>query len=502
MATNVLQLGGRDDWSEKYKMSDEITWNYNNFPPKKPAIYSVVIIDGAVNLTPKNWEKLIWASTPYAVFYRPGTEKQLGAAGQRFIKLDAGKPFTCSPEQMIKDISDKYYFGQTGIRVLPNNINLNQELFDELNYPDGGHLQLSVDSDEWQTFGHYRNQLYVDPYRRLRIWLEASREPGVELRIVVNELVVGDRQWTFPVTTKDAEEIIPTKLQTEGQFVSVSLQMRGHSKFTLGPFHYSWARYGAGIFIVGAKRLIEPHNGEQVAYYLNPGNLKPPLNVYFSGARSAEGFEAYPLFRSFKAPSLLFTDPRLEIGQFYTGDYMEPAIKRVIMRSLLKLGMTTDDLVMCGVSMGTYPAIKLGSELGAHAIVVAKALTNLGYLAERGRLQRPDEFETIFDIDRQLTQTDFPKGLHEIDQKFWRQFDEDNLARTRLFITHMYQDDYDDRAVAKIKSSNAIQHVKEFATKGYPGHHNDNTDGTVSWMIYRIRQVMRDDFGNYQEDDQ
>lgn len=134
--------------------------------------------------------------------------------------------------------------------------------------------------------------------------------------------------------------------------------------------------------------------------------------------------------------------------------------------------------------------------------MVAKALTNLGYLAERGRLQRPDEFETIFDIDRQLTQTDFPKGLHEIDQKFWRQFDEDNLARTRLFITHMYQDDYDDRAVAKIKSSNAIQHVKEFATKGYPGHHNDNTDGTVSWMIYRIRQVMRDDFGNYQEDDQ
>lgn len=81
--------------------------------------------------------------------------------------------------------------------------------------------------------------------------------------------------------------------------------------------HSRWGRDGAGNFIAGGQRIVNPQTRDDIAYYFNPGDLKPPLNVYFSGAREAEGFEAYFLFKGLKAPMLLFTDMRLNIGQFY-----------------------------------------------------------------------------------------------------------------------------------------------------------------------------------------
>ncbi len=58
-------------------------------------------------------------------------------------------------------------------------------------------------------------------------------------------------------------------------------------------FTHVGGRDGAGDFISGGKRIVDPATREDIAYYFNPGDLKPPLNVYFSGAREREGFEGY-----------------------------------------------------------------------------------------------------------------------------------------------------------------------------------------------------------------
>lgn len=416
MATAVLQLGGETDWSKDNQVSPEIVWKFNNYPPKKPMGYAVVILAGMVQLSDKNWEKLVWDSTPYATFYKPGVDKQLSDAGRRYLRLTDARPITKSIPELIKDIENKYYFGQTGIRLLPNNLLINKAVFPKCTFKDAGHLYSEVDSDEWVTFGHYKMQSYVDPFRRLRVWLDSENDEGVELRFVIYD--AAHHRHVLPIVHHDVETIVPTKLKEQGEFLSVSVQVRGHGKFMVGTYHYSWARYGAGLFLVGGRRIIDPHNGDQMAYCFGPGDLKPPLNIYFSGARAAGGFEAYPLMHNLHAPFLLFADPRMEIGQFYTGDYIEKKMLQVIRTTLQQLGFTTDDLIMAGMSMGTYGALKYGSELGAHAIVISKVLANLGYMAKRTRLQRPDEFETIFDIDRQLTDKPFPAGLDEIDQRF------------------------------------------------------------------------------------
>ena len=96
-----------------------------------------------------------------------------------------------------------------------------------------------------------------------------------------------------------------------------------------------------------------PWPRDDIAYYFNPGDLKPPLNVYFSGAREAEGFEAYFLFKGLKAPMLLFTDMRLNIGQFYDDEdnFFEQEIIKTIKSKLNELGFDESQLLVNGISM-------------------------------------------------------------------------------------------------------------------------------------------------------
>ena len=54
--------------------------------------------------------------------------------------------------------------------------------------------------------------------------------------------------------------------------------------------------------------------------YFDPGDMKPPLNVYFSGYKTQEGFEGFYMMRNMGTPFLLISEARLEGGAFYLGD--------------------------------------------------------------------------------------------------------------------------------------------------------------------------------------
>ena len=203
-----------------------------------------------------------------------------------------------------------------------------------------------------------------------------------------------------------------------------------------------------------------------------------------------EGFEAYPLFRRNHTPALLFTDMRLAIGQFYTGQLIEERIKQVIISTLQKLGFNNQQLVMNGISMGTYPAVKLGAQLSPYAINVAKPTLDLGQVAVRSRLERPDEFDTIFDIDNQLVDSLNTKTLERLDQEFWQLMDKNDLTKTRLYIGYMANDDYDNLAMKRMHKSSAIKKSLLFVSKGFPGRHNDDPM-VVQWFAERLNEINR-----------
>lgn len=504
---DVLQIGP-ENWADKYTIPSEIAWHYNSFATESqksnPSLneYSVVIITGKNDMKDEDWKKLQWVVAPYTVLYFPWIKDQLSNAAKQFLILQAAKKIELAPQELIDNLLSHFFDGQSGIRYAPTQLMITNKAINEFEYLDSGHLKIILDTkDEWVNVGTYKHNFYIDPNRIFKIWL-SLRTLNIKIRLrIYPALTGGDGKVTdfeiLNIDPKQSKEYM-LKLAADKNIrtACVNVEAKGNGAFILGVLHWRWSRGGNGSFIPGGKRIVDQINHDDIAYYLNPGDLKPPLNVYFSGARALEGFEAYPLFRKMHAPSLLFTDMRLNVGEFYddASQSLGKKIKEVINESLKKIGFTKDQLLMNGISMGTYPALKYGAQLQAHAIVVAKLITNLGYVATRQRLERPDEFDTIFDIDNQFINSLNEKQLKELDRNFWLQFEKNDLSQTKLFIGYMENDDYDNQAVKKLKQSKAIQSAKQIIYKGYPGRHNDNP-AVINWFIERVHQIMRTDFG-------
>ena len=59
------------------------------------------------------------------------------------------------------------------------------------------------------------------------------------------------------------------------------------------------------------ERFFRDSHRQEINYFFYPGDLKPPLAVYFSGYRRAEGFEGFGMMRSFRLSfSLVFRSAR------------------------------------------------------------------------------------------------------------------------------------------------------------------------------------------------
>lgn len=503
---DILQIG-TENWAEKYTVPAGIKWHFNSFPAdlkKKTSIteYAAVIITGEGKMSADDWQRLQWVTAPYTVLYLPTVKNKLSAAARLFLRKQAARKLHTSPQDLIDHLQSYFFVGQSGIRYFPTELLITNPQIKQYEYLDAGHLKISLDTrGQWVSVGSYRSSLYLDSNRVFKIWLSLrTLNVKIRLRLYPAESGTDGRVTDFKVINIDPKKreenylkIAPSKTV---RIAGVSLEAKGNGAFILGTLHWRWSRGGNGSFMVGGQRIVDQVNHDDIAYYLNPGDLKPPLNVYFSGARGLEGFEAYPLFRRLHAPSLLFTDMRLSVGEFYddASQQLGDKIKRVIRDALHKLGFTRQQLVMTGISMGTYPALKYGSQLRAHAIIVAKPITNLGYVASRQRLQRPDEFDTIFDIDNQFIDHLDIEHLRGLDRRFWRQFERNDLSKTRLFIGYMENDDYDNHAVDDLRQSKAASKAEQIVYKGYPGRHNDN-DAVIDWFIERVHQVLEADFG-------
>lgn len=502
----ILQLGN-NNWANQYSLSEDLEWHFNDFPEKlkvkdkKAKGYLVVIIDEGAKLSDENWKKLYLLIDPYHVLYTEKALENLSATGENFLKCTAAEKIVEDPQTLINHLQVRYFFGQSGIRIFPTAIELNSKKINEFEFLDSGNLKLQIDSQKkWINIGAYRNGLYLDPNRKIKLWLTMkAKNVSVRLRVFIQEIGSDgnpDNNYVLLIDkNSDKELYLPISVSKTPRVADITIEVKGFGELTIGVLHSRWGRDGKGEFIAGGKRIVNLERREDIAYYFNPGDLKPPLNVYFAGARSLEGFEAFPLFRKLKAPALLFTDMRLSIGQFYDDkdNVMGTKIEDVIMRTLKKLGFDKSQLIMNGISMGTYPALKYGSRIGAYMINVAKPLGNLGYIASRARLQRPDDFDTIFDIDHQLISTLDDKNLHKLDEKFWQEFDHSDLSKTRLFVGYMENDDYDDIAINKLKASPAVKTAKQFSFKGFPGRHNDN-DAINAWFVERLVYVLQNNF--------
>ena len=262
-----------------------------------------------------------------------------------------------------------------------------------------------------------------------------------------------------------------------------------------------------GAYLPGGQ-LYHDASRQEFSTYFNPMDGKPPLNVYFGGYGTAEGFEGFYMLRKLKAPFLLIRDPRLEGGASYLGspEYEEKLLS-VIKETLEALHFTTEQMIISGLSMGSTGAIYYGAKLQPHAIVIGKPIVNEGKLALCARKIRPADFLTALDIVnlQKLSNPEFFEDASGnlsslgttaeiLDQKIWKEFDKTDFPNTEFAVSYMNEDDYDQTGYQDILKHLEGKKVRAYG-KGITGRHNDNTAAVTNWFKHLYGRILQEDFG-------
>lgn len=306
---------------------------------------------------------------------------------------------------------------------------------------------------------------------------------------------------SIEIIKKNIDDVKPTPVRFEKAgyiYVSVYARGCGDTEFSIGQCHFLPNRHGYGDLSFGGESIVDTqHQNGRILFYFDAGDMKPPLNVYFGGFNRGDFFEGYGMMHQRKSPFILVSDTRMIGGAFYIGSSMlEFKLVNYIKEKLSMLGFNNNQLILSGLSMGTFGALYYASDLKPRAVVVGKPLTNLGDIALNEKVNRPGGFPESLDL--LLSGRSSLNAATEINKKFWGKFKENDFKNTTFIISYMKQDDYDQKAFARLSKylKRANPNVK-ILHKGLIGRHNDDTNGIVKYFIKQLINLMNEIYGEY-----
>lgn len=388
--------------------------------------------------------------------------------------------------------------GQYGDKVSPIHCRVNTN-FQGL-YQFNGNESIEITGNFGQTFKPlitWSRNIIADENKVNQIWPEFKMDGDVRIQMTLRITPVYSTQRaveTLVYEQEDLETPIELSARPYQAYVSVSLKAKGEGTLYVGAIHKRWSRLDMGEFIMGGQRYND-RNRQEFIYYFHPGDYKPPLNVYFSGYRTSEGFEGFYMMKRMGAPFILIGDPRIEGGAFYLGtDDYEKAIKDVIQNALNTLGFNNDQLILSGLSMGSFGALYYATELQPASVIIGKPLINVGSIADNMKLIRPNEFGTALDILRSNEGGISKDAINNLNQKFWKKLKTSDLRRTSFAIAYMEHDDYDTNAFHDLLPVLTEQQAR-VVSRSVPGRHNDDSTTITNWFLNFYNLVMEKRFG-------
>lgn len=362
-----------------------------------------------------------------------------------------------------------------------------------------GFTGVELDGDYGDDFYQIAFWRYNVPIRKgetIDFWLEYEKDDSVSIKLKIEKFEIGSvsalqNRWIH--SEEDLNEIVYVSEDKMDGRVFISLLAKGKGRLKIVGLHDRHSRKKYGTFLPGGMRFVTSKR-EEVFMYFDPGDLKPPLNVYFSGYKTQEGFEGYYMMRKFGAPFLLISEARLEGGAFYLGDKeYEDYIVSGIEDCLNQLGFDRSQLVLSGLSMGTFGALYNGCKLRPHAILLGKPLASLGDMANNERISRPGGFPTSLDVLVKNYGDMSEKSMDALNHRFWDLFDQTDWSQTKFIVSYMLEDDYDMTAYNRL-----ISHIDDIGVeiigKGVHGRHNDDTYSIVAWFKNQYDGILKSDF--------
>ena len=500
----ILQIG-IDNWAHHYEIPENMDWYY--FCPNSPlalrkmmemegitSFHAILIEDGQYlsDLLP-----FIHHIEPYTLFYDQDFQTTDLGILDLLKKRCAQTADFSDPQQLLNDLSTSLFGGGYGDKLFPYSIQVNPSFEGAISYQGFEHVTLEGNfGDDFQQLAYWSYNVLVGKNLPIELWLEYEKQGDCEFRLVIRKIWDGSVDDFFEeevYSEADLAKAIILDSKNANYFLFVSIEGRGNGKLQLGNLHKRWSRKQFGKFVLGGN-IIHDSKRDEINYFFHPGDFKPPLAVYFAGFRPAEGFEGYWMMKNLGCPFLLFSDPRLQGGAFYLGsDELENKVKQTIQYYLDYLGLTSKDLILSGLSMGTFPSLYYGASFEPHAIIVGKPLANIGTIARRGRLEAPGVFDTSFDILRHQTGGISSQHMLQLDQRFWKVFKQADFSMTTFGLSYMKDEDMDSQAYEQLVSHLCNTGAK-ILSRGTVGRHNDDTNTNVLWFLHFYNMVL-EDFG-------
>lgn len=525
------QIGGKEELSMKNKLIHlgspmpglpeklRKSFNYINIPFEKieepnEADHAPLFIKGELNLLYSNALFLI---TQEVYLTESNILKQLPAnsiivdealkgsgAEAEILKLKNAQFINFNGlEELSKYLNQTFYSGQLGFKFIFDNIRF--EPYFKGKIEQNGHNYIKfIDKDikEYQKVANWGGPLVVagDTLWEIRTEFKRQNETtNIRLDVSMIDPQTNEIYYTHGYENDELNHLLPLKISNHGAYIFIEISIKGSDiDLDVGQISLRQARDGRGTLLIGEKEMVDDEAmNEQLYYYFDPGDLKPPLVVYFSGFRFSLGVEGVFMLRELKAPSLIFGEQRVLGGAFYVGGKkFEKEIIRIIQATLKKLGFTSDQLILSGLSMGTYASLYYSSYLDPQWVVVGKPLTKLGDIAANERINRPNSFSTSLDILQRLTGGISDENIEQANNIFWDSFKGHDHSKTNFVITYMKEDDYDMNAFDDLYSYLHQESPKSrIIHKGLTGRHNDDTAGIVEWFLMQIRNILTAKYG-------
>lgn len=490
----ILQLGN-EDWSRRYSIPENVLFFYmEQMSKERKNPFDLVFLDRPV--TAEEFPYLQRVTKAYTLYVTE--DVQLNTETEELFAEKKGQWIRKTQLAEFLRCEVRNYFPQPyGEKFQFSNLTPAQNFGGTVKWDGNYCVELRGDfGEELAQIACWRNNIPMFEGQAIDLWLEYEKDPSVEIALTVMQFVRGslsEIQQVWEFTEQDLDDIVILDNQMADGVIFVSLQAKGKGKLKIIALHDRYSRRGHGCFLPGGERFVTKDREEVFAYF-DPGDRKPPLNIYFSGYKTKEGFEGYRAMQKMGCPFLLIAEARLEGGGFYIGsDEYETMLCDVIKKYMDELGFTKDQVIMSGLSMGTFGALYYGCDILPHAMILGKPLASIGSVAANEKRLRPGGFPTSLDVLHKLYGDTDQAAVQALDQRFWEKFDHCDWSHSKFIVSYMIEDDYDANAYKTLISHLWSGGVQLYG-KGIHGRHNDDTGAIVSWFFSQYRKVLNEDF--------
>jgi accessory secretory protein Asp2 len=498
----ILQLGG-EDWNKIYELPQWVRLDHAESFAKKPGSrrsdkpYDMFFFDR----TPREEEiePLFQLIRAYTLFVTKNVE--IGGRTAWLCRCKKAQHIAEADIQGFLLKETKFFYAKPyGEKFNLKDVAVSQEFSGKVKW--NGNYAVALEGEFGETLRQvvfWRYNTFLNQGQAVDLWLEYRKSPGVSVSLEITQFASGGSQavahWEFD--EGKLQQVIQLESPVDGSLF-LSVCAKGAGELSVIALHCRNSRGSHGYFLPGGERYVTSDKEEAFCYF-DPGDLKPPLCVYFSGYKTLQGFEGYYMMRKMGCPFLLVSEPRLEGGGFYMGSIeYESLYARIIQKYMKELGFTASQVVLSGLSMGTFGALYYGCDIRPHAIILGKPLASIGNVAANEKYSRPGGFPTSLDVLwRQCGSMD-PKAVQALNARFWRKFKATDWGNTKFIVSYMIEDDYDADAYQTLISHIHSEGAQVYG-KGLHGRHNDNTDGIVNWFLGQYQAVLEDDFGRGKE---